>query len=68
MSWLLKLYETYERCAGHEPDGTPKLMPIGHTPQQAHIEIALDGLGNLKRANSAVVPGRMTMPASSRSA
>ena len=50
MSWLLKLFETYERCAGREPDGAPKLMPIGHTSQQAHLEIALDGLGNFKRA------------------
>ena len=50
MSWLLKLFETYERCAGHEPDGAQKLMPISHTPQQAHLEITLDGLGNFKRA------------------
>ncbi|MDO9238146.1 MAG: type I-C CRISPR-associated protein Cas8c/Csd1 [Aquabacterium sp.] len=50
MSWLLKLFETYERCAGHEPDGAQKLMPICHTPQQAHLEIALDGAGNFKRA------------------
>ena len=67
MSWLLKLFETYERCAGHEPDGAPKLMPIGHTPQQAHIEIALDGLGNLKRAG--VIPKVETvMPATEKSA
>lgn len=67
MSWLLKLLETYERCAGHEPDGAPKLMPIGHTPQQAHIEIALDSLGNLKRA---VVLHKVetVMPATERSA
>jgi CRISPR-associated protein Csd1 len=67
VSWLLKLFETYERCAGHEPDGAPKLMPIGHTPQQAHIEIALDGLGNLKRAG--VIPKVETvMPATEKSA
>lgn len=67
MSWLLKLFETYERCAGREPDGAPKLMPIGHTPQQAHIEIALDGLGNLKRAG--VIPKVETvMPATEKSA
>ena len=67
MSWLLKLFETYERCAGREPDGAPKLMPVGHTPQQAHIEIALDGLGNLKRAQ--VIPKVETvMPATEKSA
>ena len=48
MSWLLKLFETYERCAGHEPDGTTKLMPVGHTRQQAHLEITLDGDDDLR--------------------
>lgn len=67
MSWLLKLFETYERCAGREPDGAPKLMPIGHTRQQAHLEITLDGLGRLKRAQ--VIPKVETvMPATERSA
>ena len=67
MSWLLKLFETYERCTGREPVGAPKLMPIGHTPQQAHIEVALDGLGNLKRAQ--VIPKVETvMPATEKSA
>ena len=67
MSWLLKLFETYERCSGHEPDGAPKLMPIGHTPQQAHIEIALDGLGNLKRA-AVISKVETVMPATEKSA
>ena len=67
MSWLLKLFETYERCAGREPDGAQKLMPISHTPQQAHLEIALDGLGNFKRAQ--VVPKVETViPATEKSA
>lgn len=67
MSWLLKLFETYERCAGHEPDGTPKLMPICHTPQQAHLEITLDGLGNFRRAQ--VIPKVETViPATEKSA
>ena len=67
MSWLLKLFETYERCAGNEPDGAPKLMPIGHTPQQAHIEVTLDGMGNFKRAQ--VIPKTETViPATEKSA
>ena len=67
MSWLLKLFETYERCAGHEPDGVQKLMPIGHTSQQAHLEIAVDGLGNFKRAQ--VIPKLETViPATEKSA
>ena len=67
MSWLLKLFETYERCAGHEPDGGPKLMPIGHTRQQAHIEVTLDGLGNLRRAQ-VIAKVETVMPATEKSA
>ncbi len=67
MSWLLRLFETYERCAGREPDGAPKLMPVSHTPQQAHLEITLDGMGNLKRAQ--VLPKVETViPATEKSA
>lgn len=50
MSWIQKLYETYEQCAGHEPQGAEVLMPICHTMQQAQIEIVLDGGGLFKRA------------------
>lgn len=50
MSWLQRLYETYEHCAGREPHGAEKLMPISHTPQQAHIEIVIDAQGNFRRA------------------
>ncbi len=50
MSWIQKLYETYEHCKGHEPPGSVRLMPISHTSQQAHIEITLDALGNFKGA------------------
>ena len=50
MSWIQKLYETYERNAGHEPDGSDLLMPIAHTTQQVQIEIVLDADGTFKRA------------------
>lgn len=50
MSWIQKLYETYERNAGHEPDGSELLMPICHTTQQVQIEIVLDAAGAFKRA------------------
>ncbi len=67
MSWLLKLFDTYGRCSGHEPDGGPKLMPIGHTRQQAHIEITLDGRGRFRRAQ---VIGKVetVVPATEKSA
>lgn len=50
MSWIQKLHETYERCAGHEPAAAEPLMPICHTTQQAHIEIVLDAKGGFRRA------------------
>ena len=51
MSWLQTLYETYESCKGHEPEGSAVLMPIGHTTQQAQVEIVLDRQGNFRRAS-----------------
>lgn len=51
MSWLQALFETYEFCKGKEPHGAAMLMPIGHTTQQAHVEIVLDGQGNFRRAS-----------------
>ena len=50
MSWIQKLYETYERCIGHEPDPTHRLMPVCHTTQKAQVEIVLDGAGLFRRA------------------
>lgn len=50
MSWMQKLHDTYERCAGNEPDGMPKLMPICHTMQQAQIEVILSGDGSFRDA------------------
>lgn len=51
MSWIQKLYETYESCSGHEPEGADLLMPICHTTQKAHIEVVLDNTGTFKRAS-----------------
>jgi len=52
MSWIQKLYETYEQCKGHEPEGAERLLPVSHTFQQAHVEITLDSLGNFKSART----------------
>ncbi len=54
MSWLEKLYGTYEQCAGsigdrNDPD---PLLPICHTTQNAQIEIVIDRLGNFRRARA----------------
>ena len=50
MSWMQKLYETYEQCHGNEPLASNPLMPISHTMKQAHIEISIDQDGNFKKA------------------
>lgn len=67
MSWIQKLYETYEHCKGHEPPGSARLMPISHTPQQAHIEITLDDAGNFKGARI-VQKEETIIPATEKSA
>ncbi|MCW7754651.1 type I-C CRISPR-associated protein Cas8c/Csd1 [Desulfobotulus sp. H1] len=53
MSWIQKLYETYEACCNNEQLMTEqaRLLPIGHTVQQAHIHIEIDNYGNFKRAS-----------------
>lgn len=67
MSWIQKLHETYEQCKGREPLGTERLMPISHTPQQAHIEITLDADGNFKGARI-VQKEETVIPATEKSA
>ncbi|WP_297480623.1 type I-C CRISPR-associated protein Cas8c/Csd1 [Ferrovum sp.] len=67
MSWIQKLYETYEQCKGREPPGSERLMAIGHTPQQAHIEITLDADGNFKGARI-IQKEETVIPATEKSA
>ncbi len=50
MAWIEKLHATYDACKGREPPGVERLMPISHTPQQAHIDITIDGQGHFKTA------------------
>lgn len=61
MSWIQKLYETYEACVGREPEGVEPLMPICHTTQQAQIEVVLDQDGNFKRASVIDKPSATTL-------
>jgi CRISPR-associated protein Csd1 len=49
MSWIQKLYETYELCVG-APQFNKKPWPVSHTEQQAHIDIVVDQDGNFQRA------------------
>jgi len=55
MSWIEKLNETYENCKSeigreHTDENRSPLLPIGHTSQNAQIEIVLDGEGRFIRA------------------
>ncbi len=50
MSWMAKLYETYEAAMQFDLDGDLALMPVSHTIQNAHIDIVIDGEGNFRRA------------------
>ncbi len=53
MSWLEKLYKTYENntgCIGN-PNDTIPLLPLYHSTQNAQVHIVLDGDGNFLRAS-----------------
>jgi len=58
MSWIHKLYETYENCQSmigvSSDENQETLLPICHTTSKAQIEITIDQDGNFKRAR--VVP------------
>jgi CRISPR-associated protein Csd1 len=43
MSWIQKLFETYDTCTGNEdiPD-IDDLCPVGYSVQNAHIEVVID--------------------------
>ena len=54
MSWIQRLSETYDNCQefiGVETeDKRVPLLPVCHTTQMAHVEIAIDGNGSFRRA------------------
>lgn len=67
MSWIQKLYDTYEKCYGAPQFANHPLLPISHAIQQSHVEITLDGKGNFRRAK--IVPKVETiLPATEKSA
>ena len=55
MSWIHKLYDTYENIsdiAGQPSANGKVLLPLGHTLIKAHITITIDAQGNLIRAEA----------------
>lgn len=53
MSWIEKLYRTYENNRAHvaNPNDAVPLLPLFHSRQGAQVNVVLDGEGNLKRAS-----------------
>lgn len=68
MSWMQKLYETYEQCSASERlQSTVPLAPLSHVIQQAHIEIVLNGEGKFLRAR-VIEKENTVIPATEQSA
>jgi CRISPR-associated protein Csd1 len=67
MSWMEKLYQTYEAGIQLDLPLEKRLMPISHTPQNAHINIILDGEGNFLSA-SVLEKTQIILPATEDSA
>lgn len=67
MSWMAKLYETYEEGMALGLPDEENFMPISHTLQNAHINIVIDGEGNFKRA-SVLEKTQIVLPATEKSA
>lgn len=67
MSWMQRLYDTYEQGAKLDLPDDQKLMPISHTLQNAHINIVLDGNGNFQRAK-VLEKTQIVLPATEKSA
>jgi len=67
MSWMEKLYQTYEAGVLLDLPQAQLPMPTSHTLQNAHINIVLDGAGNFKRA-SVLEKTQIVLPATESSA
>jgi CRISPR-associated protein Csd1 len=68
MSWMAKLYETYENALKLDLPDIKELVPIGHILQNAHVNIVIDGDGNFKRAEVLAKRTKIILPATEESA
>ncbi len=68
MSWMKKLYRTYESILEQGvTDDTEPLTPVGHTIQNAHIVIVIDGQGNFQTARVMPPKTAILLPATESS-
>lgn len=62
MSWIEKLYDTYQYClplvGKIETEDSPILMPIAHTTQNAHVELCIDTDGNFLPGTARVIESK----------
>ena len=68
MSWMQKLYRTYESILEQSvTDDAESLTPVGHTIQNAHIVIVIDGQGNFQTARVMPPKTAILLPATESS-
>ena len=68
MSWMQQLYRTYESILEQGvTDDTEPLTPVGHTIQNAHIVIVIDGQGNFQTAHVMPPKTAILLPATESS-
>lgn len=68
MSWMQKLYRTYENASGQDFGGNDEpLTPVGHTLQNAHIVIVLNGQGEFQTARVMPPKTAIMLPATESS-
>lgn len=75
MSWMQKLYDTYNQCESaykgqYSKDGKRPLAPVCHIAINAHVEVTLDEDGNIQNARPITNQNDMTtiVPATEDSA
>lgn len=68
MSWMQRLYETYEHAELLKLPEDQRIMPICHIMQNAHINIIIDGNGNFKKAKVLPKKTQVILPATEDSA
>ena len=71
MSWIQKLYETYEACHALDEERKARPWPVSHLVKQAHIEVVLDGEGRFRKGRARKLEwneGATLIPATEKSA
>ena len=57
MSWMAKLYETYDHIVTSNQEEEAILWPISHFVKNAHIEVVIDIEGNFLKGRSKILHG-----------